>query len=166
MKKRTWSIVLIVIVAVAACVGIYFTSRPTTPVEPTPPVVEPGTSTSVVLYVPDETVETLTPVGAEVADDSDQALVDALVEANALPAGCEIQSSKEAEGVLTLDMNVVYGNAVRSSGTAGETMLVYSLVNTFIQARGVDKVMITIDGGLLETGHAVYDTPLEMDYTS
>lgn len=173
MKKRTGIILLVVILAVLAGVGIYAMTRPgeepvvppDMPVEPVPPDV-PEQPQSVIVYVPDEQAETLLPVGAEAADDSDQALVDAMVALGALPAGAMVQGTKEADGVLTLDMNAVYGNAVRSSGTAGENMLVYALVDTFIQARGVDKVLVTVDGAALESGHAVYDTPLEMGYTS
>ena len=182
MKKRTWIIVLAVIVAVAACVGIYFAVRgsgqPQPPDQPGPGTVEPqpgqndkpGKTVSVVVYVPDEQSEVLTPVGAEAADDSDQALVDALVSVGGLPEDCEALGSETVkEGgatTLKLDMNAVYGNAVRSSGTAGETMLVYALVNSFIQARGVDNVLLTVEGEALQSGHEVYDYPLEMDHTS
>ena len=126
-----------------------------------PEQANPSGGESVVVYVPDEQGETLTPVGADAADDSDQALVDALVAAGSLPAGVEVQSSSTENGVLTLDMNMVYGNAVRSSGTTGENMLIYALVNTFVQARGVDSVIITVDGAPLESGHEVYDYPLQ-----
>lgn len=173
MNKRIWIILAAILLAIAACIGVYFATRPSEPVpppEPVPPVTEPQPGQDepepVVVYVPDEQGETLTPVGAQAKDDSDQALVDALIEMGALPAGVEVQSSSEADGVLTLDMNAVYGNAVRSSGTAGETMLVYALVNTFVQARGVDKVQVNVDGNPLESGHEVYDSPLEMGYTS
>nr|WP_297171439.1 GerMN domain-containing protein [uncultured Agathobaculum sp.] len=125
-----------------------------------PDDANPSGGESVIVYVPDEQGETLTPVGADAADDSDQALVDALVTAGSLPAGVEVLSSSIADGVLTLDMNAVYGNAVRSSGTTGENMLIYSLVNTFAQARGVDSVLITVDGAPLESGHDIYDYPL------
>ena len=40
-------------------------------------------------------------------------------------------------------------------------MLIYSLVNTFVQARGVDSVILTVDGAPLESGHEVYDYPLQ-----
>lgn len=174
MNKRIWITILVVLLVIAAGVGIIMATRTAEPVTPPDPVNPPVTqpedpgdeSVSVVVYVPDEQAETLTPVGAQAADDSDQAIVDALVAAGALPAGVEVQSSQTADGVLTLDMNAVYGNAVRSSGTAGESMLVYALVDTFIQARGVDKVLVTVDGAALESGHNVYDTPLEMDYTA
>lgn len=129
------------------------------PVQPENP--NPSGGESVVVYVPDEQGETLTPVGTDAEDDSDQALVDALIAAGSLPEGAAVQSSSTADGVLTLDMNAVYGDAVRSSGTTGESLLIYSLVNTFVQARGVNSVLITVDGAPLESGHEIYDYPLE-----
>ena len=189
MKKRVWTIIaIIVILAViaAACVFGYLSGQtepeqtePPTTVEPdtTPDDTEqpddtqdepvqpenpnPSGGESVVVYVPDEQGETLTPVGADAEDDSDQALVDALITAGSLPEGVAVNSSSTADGVLTLDMNAAYGEAVRSSGTTGENMLIYSLVNTFVQARGVESVIITVDGAPLESGHEIYDYPLQ-----
>ena len=188
MKKRTWIIAIIVILAViaAACIFGYLSGQtepeqtePPTTVEPdtTPDDTEqpddtqddpvqpenpnPSGGESVIVYVPDEQGETLTPVGADAEDDSDQALVDALIAAGSLPEGVAVNSSSTADGVLTLDMNAAYGEAVRSSGTTGENMLIYSLVNTFVQARGVDSVIITVDGAPLESGHEIYDYPLQ-----
>ena len=188
MKKRTLIVIVVLIVVAliaAACVYGYVSGRQQTQEEP--PVSEPekpaepeGPDTpdkpdeepvqpdnpnpsggeSVIVYVPDEQGETLTPVGADAKDDSDQALVDALIAANSLPAGVEVQSSSVEDSVLKLDMNAAYGEAVRASGTTGESMLIYSLVNTFAQARGVGQVLITVDGAPLETGHDIYDYPL------
>lgn len=130
--------------------------KPDQPSQPTNPGGQP-----VVVYVPDEQGETLTPVGTDAEDDSDQALVDALIAAKSLPEGVKVQSSSVENGVLQLDMNAAYQDAVRSLGTSGEQMLVYALVNTFAQARGVEQVLITVDGAPLESGHDVYDYPLE-----
>lgn len=182
------AVIIIILVVVAACVFGYVSGRqpddttepdqtvepdvtpddttepddkeqPENPVQPENP--NPSGGDSAVVYVPDEQGETLTPVGTDVADDSDQALVDALIAAGSLPEGAAVQSSSTADGVLTLDMNAVYGDAVRSSGTTGESLLIYSLVNTFVQARGVDSVIITVDGAPLESGHEIYDYPLQ-----
>lgn len=129
------------------------------PVQPVDP--NPSGGDSVVVYVPDEQGESLTPVGADAKDDSDQALIDALIQAGSLPEGVKVQSSETADGILTLDLNTVYGDAVRASGTTGESMLIFSLVNTFVQARGVDSVLLTVDGAPLESGHEIYDYPLQ-----
>lgn len=184
------AVIVIILIVVAACVFGYVSGRQTpdetvnpdqtvepdvtpddttepddatepddTPVQPEQ--ANPSGGDSAVVYVPDEQGETLTPVGTDVPDDSDQALVDALIAAGSLPEGAAVQSSSTADGVLTLDMNAVYGNAVRSMGTTGEGLLIYSLVNTFVQARGVDSVLITVDGAPLESGHEIYDYPLQ-----
>ena len=133
-------------------------TEPVTPSKPENP--NPTGSESAVIYVPDEQSESLTPVGTDVADDSDKALVDALIKAGALPEGAEVVSSSLADGVLTLDMNDVYADAVRASGTAGEEMLVYSLVNTFASARNAESVMLTVGGKPLQSGHNIYDYAL------
>ena len=138
------------------------TQQETPAVQPENP--NPTGGESAVVYVPDEQSEALTPVGTNVADDSDQALVDALISAGALPSGVKVVSSELKDGVLTLDMNDAYVEAVRSSGTTGEEMLVYSLVNTFASARNAESVMLTVDGKPLQSGHAIYDyalTPME-----
>ncbi len=137
-----------------------------TPDKTDEPAVQPenpnptGTE-SVTIYVPDEQGETLTPTGADAKDDSDQSLVDALIAAGSLPEGVKVQSSSLVNGTLTLDMNAAYGEAIRASGTAGETLKIYALVNTFAQARGATAVLITVDGKVLESGHEVYDYALE-----
>lgn len=180
MKKRTGIIVLSIIL-VAVILAIYFLLRPAGSKQPegadipkqseqtTPEKTNPDNSSGesgekqpVVIYIPDEQGETLVPVGTESEDNSDAALIKTLVGMNALPEGTEVKSSKTEDGVLKLDMNKAYGDAVRSAGTVGESMLIYTLVDTFAQARGAEKVLITIEGAILETGHNVYDTPLEM----
>lgn len=181
MKKRTWIIaaLAVVILVAAACTVAYFIGRadeppavtePNTPTEPAAPVEPEPTvpdapeekEEPVVVYVPDEQGESLTPVGTEAADDTDQSLVDALIASGALPNGVEVVSSSTDGSVLTLDMNAVYGDAVRASGTAGETMLIYSLVNSFLQARDAESILITVEGAPLESGHDIYDYPLTM----
>ena len=185
MKKGTIIAVIVIVLAVvaAACVFGFFAGKteqpptppstgepnqtdtpstpdtPDTPSTPDQPDEESGEPT--VVYVPDEQGESLTPVGTDVEDDSDQALVDALIAVGSLPEGVAVNNSSLADGTLTLDMNAAYGQAVRSSGTTGESNLIYALVNTFAQARGANNVLITVDGAPLESGHDIYDYPLE-----
>ena len=191
MKRRIWIAIAVIVIIAAVAVACIFgyvsgqkgqepeppaavepdgnpaeTEDPENPDDTEEPAVQPENPNpsggeSVVVYVPDEQGETLTPVGTDAEDDSDQALVDALITAGSLPEGVAVNSSSTTDGVLTLDMNAAYGDAVRSSGTTGENMLIYSLVNTFVQARGVDSVIITVDGAPLESGLEIYDYPLQ-----
>ena len=187
-SKVITAVIAIIAVVAAACVYGYVRSKPadepekpavTEPENPTTPdssadtpdktdepAVQPenpnpsGTE-SVTIYVPDEQGETLTPTGADAKDDSDQSLVNALIAAGSLPEGVKVQSSSLESGTLTLDMNAAFGEAIRASGTAGETLKIYALVNTFAQARGATAVLITVDGKVLESGHEVYDYAIE-----
>lgn len=61
------------------------TQQETPAVQPENP--NPTGGESAVIYVPDEQSESLTPVGTDVADDSDKALVDALIKGRATPGG-------------------------------------------------------------------------------
>lgn len=181
MQKKTKLLIgigAVVLCALILVIGFLSTAAPTTPdsnedivdtpdEEVTPPVDTPDTQDekqAIVIYIPDEQQEGFEPVGTEVDANSDQAIVDALISANVLPDGCEVLSATLEGTELTLDMNMVFGNAMRSSGTAGETSKVYALVNTFAQAYAAQTVMITVEGGMFETGHQVYDAPLRPTY--
>ena len=188
-SKVIIAVIAIIAVVAAACVYGYVRSKPadepekpavTKPENPTTPETpddrnsgkpsdsktnepavqpenpNPSGTESVTIYVPDEQGETLTPTGADAKDDSDQSLVDALI-----AEGVKVQSSSLENGTLTLDMNAAFGEAIRASGTAGETLKIYALVNTFAQARGATAVLITVDGKVLESGHEVYDYAIE-----
>ena len=174
-SKVITAVIAIIAVVAAACVYGYVRSKPadepekpavTEPENPTTPETpddsnsgkpsdsktdepavqpenpNPSGTESVTIYVPDEQGETLTPTGADAKDDSDQ-------------------SSSLENGTLTLDMNAAFSEAIRASGTAGETLKIYALVNTFAQARGATAVLITVDGKVLESGHEIYDYAIE-----
>lgn len=66
-------------------------------------------------------------------------------------------NSLEQEGnILNLDVNEAFGNQLRSYGVAGETMLMQSVVNTFLDAYGCEKIKITENGETLCSGHMEY----------
>jgi len=57
------------------------------------------------------------------------------------------------------DMNAAYGNAIRSTGTTGERYMISTLVNTLLTFYGLEEITLTVEGGVIETGHAVIDGP-------
>jgi len=57
------------------------------------------------------------------------------------------------------DMNAAYGNAIRSTGTTGERYMVSTLVNTLITFYGLEEITLTVEGSVIETGHATIDGP-------
>lgn len=58
--------------------------------------------------------------------------------------------------VLNIDFSQEFGSYLGSMGTAGERMIMGSVCNTFLNAYGCEKVKITVEGGVLETGHKEY----------
>lgn len=91
-----------------------------------------------------------------------QSVMDALIENGAAPEGTRVNSAEADGNMLKLDLSKEFGDAVRSTGTAGETMYLASLVDTFLTFYGCDQLILTVEGQTLETGHQVYDQPIEM----
>lgn len=138
----------------------------------------------ITLYLPDDNAESFDEVTETVAA-TPQGIVDALIVHGALPEGTVVNDfqldtngaeTQEGDMVsytpgdlcsIAIDLSSAFSEAASSTGTAGETMLLGSLVNTLLKAYDADTVSITCDGSILETGHNVYDEPLAFfDLTS
>lgn len=63
-------------------------------------------------------------------------------------------------GHIKADLNDAFAAQVRSFGTSGEYYLVGGVVNTLLDVYDGADVTLTVNGALLESGHAVYDTAL------
>ena len=107
-------------------------------------------------FVPMDTVSTKSP--GEIGND----LINLLVEVGALPVGVEMLSVQMGEigDEIMLDMNAAYGQAVSSTGTAGEYMLVGTVVNTFLDYFDKHFIFLTVEGKSLTTGHGGFTDPM------
>ncbi len=117
---------------------------------------------TVTLYLPDEQGEAVVPTQTEVSfggQDEAAALLAALVGEGVLPAEVAVGSLTREEGNLTLDLNSAFAEALSASGSTGENMIMASVVDTYLAYYGAASLLITVDGGTLETGHAIYDEP-------
>lgn len=134
------------------------------PVESAEPEVseEPSAPTiTVTLYKGDDNAEFVIPVECEIAEQSPQAIVDKLVELGVFGSAVTANSfTVDNSNVIHLDMGQDFATQIFSSGTAGEHIMVGSLVNSFISVFEADAVLITVDGKPFESGHAVYDYAL------
>ena len=87
-------------------------------------------------------------------------IVNALVQKSVLSSDVRVLKCEEqtVDGVKSLDVdfNEAFGAYVCSKGTTGEYYTIGSIVNTFLDAYGSEKVKITVEGNTLETGHAEY----------
>ncbi len=123
------------------------------------PSAAPGIS--VTLYKGDDNAEFVIPVECEIAEQSPQAIADKLVELGVFSAPVTANSfTVDNSNVIHLDMGQDFAAQVFSSGTAGEHIMVGSLVNSFISVYEADAVLITVEGSTFESGHAIYDYAL------
>ena len=87
-------------------------------------------------------------------------IVNALIEKSVLSSDVQVLKcdKQTVDGVesLEIDFNEAFGAYVCSMGTTGEYYTIGSVVNTFLDAYGCEKVKITVEGNALETGHAEY----------
>ena len=84
----------------------------------------------------------------------------ALMEDGVVPADVSVLTLTRKEEQLLIDFNNAFFLHLCSMGTAGETMIMNSVVNTFLSAYNATSVIITVEGQTLETGHVIYDFPL------
>lgn len=87
-------------------------------------------------------------------------IVNALIEKSVLPSDIQVLKcdKQTIDGVesLDVDFNEAFGAYVCSMGTTGEYYTIGSVVNTFLDAYGCEKIKITVEGNTLESGHAEY----------
>lgn len=117
------------------------------------------------VYYGDDEAETLLSKTVEVEKIDEDNILSELVNAGVLDGdvelnSCKVQKKKNGVVLLKLDFNEVFQTQLRSYGSAGELLMIGAVVNTFLQAESADKVIITIEGDVLETGHTIYDEPL------
>lgn len=130
----------------------------------------PPKTTKVTVYFSDEQAMYLRPAAREVPADRPAAgIVEALLAGPGpgetglrptFPAGTRLRGVKLEGGVATVDFSQ---ELVRNfgGGSAGELMLVYSLVNSLTQLPGVHAVRLSVEGKPLETlGHLDLTEPV------
>ena len=140
------------------------------------PAIAPPEGLEAELYLPSASADGFVVV-RETVDASPEGLVDALIAHGVLPEGTAVlRFETQSDGVetregdmvsyemgevsLTLDLSEEFLPAVTGTGTAGETMVLGSLVNTFLTAYHAGTLTLTCGGETVETGHNVYDAPL------
>lgn len=90
-------------------------------------------------------------------------LIDALGRHNIVSLGTKVNSFEE-QGIddtkaLSLDMSKTFREYLRTMAKEGENVILSSVAATFLEAYGADSIMITVDGEVIETEHAVYEEP-------
>ena len=146
-------------------------SIPTKPTEtpptttPTEPATEPPTAApdpiTFTLYSGNENADGFNTQELLMDERDPQIILDRLIEVGVLPEGTALLSLEIQESCLHLDFNDPFLNHLYTMGTAGERMMMGSVVNTFLSAYPeADRITITVNGQIIESGHVVYDFEL------
>jgi len=109
------------------------------------------------IYVPNDNADGFDAVTINTEDISAESVLAELKNRNVLPNAVSINSFYMDNGLIRMDFNQAFANAVCSMGTSGEQMIVGSVVNTFLDAFQAESVYFTVDGQILESGHTIYD---------
>ena len=155
------SVFLILCVAACGSAKQPSQSQPTAPAQSEPEPSAAAASVTITVYTGDETAEHFLTqdVAAEALDEN--SVFAALKSVGVMPDNAELLDFAQNGGALTLDLSDDYARYIQSLGTSGEYIAIGCLVNTYLTAFGADTVSVTVNGAPLESGHAVYDMPLE-----
>lgn len=92
-------------------------------------------------------------------------LIKALVRHNIVSLGTKVNFFEELEtdGVRTLhlDLSKTFPDYLKTMTKEGEDVIMSSMAATFLHAFDAEKMVITIDGAVLETEYAVYEEPIQ-----
>ena len=117
-------------------------------------------SVEIKVYVCNDDATAFVSESVEIAELTPENIVNALVQKSVLSSDVQVLKcdKQTVDGVecLDVDFNEAFGTYVCSMGTTGEYYTIGSVVDTFLDAYGCEKVKITVEGDTLETGHAEY----------
>ena len=116
---------------------------------------------SFLVYRGDDNAEFFLSEEVFVTEINEVVVMDQLIAAGILSEDTAVISICLEGTELTIDFNQAFADRVCSMGTSGERIIVGSTVNTFLSAYGASSVRFTVNGEILESGHVIYDFPLE-----
>lgn len=146
------------------------TAPPETTISPentaTLETAEPTTATTEVslplnIFVPDENAENFNTIPTTIDALDADLILEMLIENSMLNEGIALNSVELVNTQLNLDFNQAFLDQLLTYGTAGERMMIGCVVNTYLSAYDAETVYITVNGEIMESGHVVYDFPME-----
>lgn len=174
-KKQGFLFILILCICVSGCgrkeTGselLTETREAVKPVEePVPPAAEQTVEgTALHIYSGDEEAEHIVQRTVYVEEVTEETVMAELAAALNMDETVSLKSltfgMHGGDRVAMLDMNQAFADYLGRLGTAGESIVIGSLVNTFLDCYQCDLLMITAEGKVLKTSHEVYEEYLEM----
>ena len=152
MKKILCTLfVTIMLFGLSAC------NKPPAATQPTHSPNETAPLLSYSVYVPNGNADGFHTVTINTEDISAETILAELKKQNVLPDTVSIHHFQINHGLITIDFNQAFADAVCSMGTSGEVMMIGSVVNTFLDAFQAESVSFSVDDQILESGHETYD---------
>lgn len=127
--------------------------------EPTAPPTEAGIPLNI--YIPDDNAESFLTIPAVIETLDADMILEMLIENSILNEDIQLNSAELLDSQLNLDFNQAFLDQLLTYGTAGERMMVGCVVNTYLSAYDAETVYITVNGAIMESGHVIYDFPME-----
>lgn len=119
----------------------------------------------ITIYYGDENAEHILSAQIPKQKVTPELLVSELAKRDILTSDVAVKSLKETkkEGVKTLavDFNEKFREILFSQGSAGEYIMMGSVVDTFLKAYDAERMTITVEGETLESGHCIYDSEMK-----
>ena len=115
----------------------------------------------ILVYYGDENAEKLLSSQVQVDEINAETILSHLCSAHVLPEGIAVNKLEKDGTRLMIDFNPSFGDFLCAQGTSGEYIAIGSMVNTFLSAYNAYSLVFTVDGEILESGHVIYDFPLE-----
>jgi spore germination protein GerM len=130
-------------------------------VEPEQPEEEPQEpeqqGVSAKIYVGNDNADGFNVKEVQIEEVTPENLIKALQAEGAVAQGVKVNSFRQIDTNLILDLSEEFKNDVCNSGTAGEYIKIGCIVNTFLDAYNYSEILITVNGDPWETGHNMYD---------
>lgn len=119
-----------------------------------------GPTAELTLYIPNENADGWNTENITINIIAPEDILAALQQRGIIVLDAAIQEFRQEDNILSIDFNTPFAQQVCSAGTAGEMMIIGSIVNTFLSTYQAEAVYITVNGEILETGHVIYDFPI------
>ncbi|MCH5281353.1 MAG: GerMN domain-containing protein [Lachnospiraceae bacterium] len=123
-------------------------------------IQEINQAVSVTIYYGNAQADGLEKKEVEISALTPENLVGQLSVMNVVSIDTKVNSFTQEGTALKLDLSKGFVSYLNMMGTSGEYIVMGGIVNTFLDAYDAENILITVEGGVLETGHASYEAPL------
>lgn len=117
-------------------------------------------STEIKVYASNDDATEFVAESVKIDELTPENIVNVLIQKSVLSSDIQVLKYEKqiVDGVecLDVDFNEAFETLIGTQGSTGEYYTIGSVVNTFLDAYGCEKIQITVEGNTLVSGHAEY----------